>query len=366
MATQAREWALKSWRGSAVSHSETRFFVDDARTSQRSAVGGTRVHRSIVVTAPNAGRRVDAFLKRELALVPRSAVMKWIRTGLIRVNGKRTKGEARLAEGDDVRVPASANNLSEERNKPLGASDVSGRCSTSRRAPLIIVYEDADLLIVDKPAYLPAHAGTGHERDSLAARVAAYLDADNAPVGHKPGLAQRLDAGVSGLIPIGKNAAVLRVLAKAVAGDQLRKIYRAVVLGSPASDHDDIRIPLRVGDEPMGNKPRTHPDPNGQPAHSTYTVVERLPGVTVVDVEIHTGRTHQIRAHMRAIGHPLLGDPRYGDARRERDLELAPLGRPALHARHLAFTHPSTGKPISVDAPLPSDLEKIIAELRRK
>jgi RluA family pseudouridine synthase len=318
------------------------------------------MHRSIVVTAPNAGRRVDAFLKRELADIPRGAMMKWIRTGLIRVNGKRTKGEARLAEGDEIRVPMDDPSRSDHApTRPAPAR--------AKLPGLAIIYEDADILVVDKPAHLPAHAGTGHERDSLEARVSAYLNAEHAPVGHKPGLAQRLDSGVSGLVPIGKHAGALRVFAKAVSDDRLRKIYRAIVLGTPSKDNDDIRIPLRVDDQRMGNKPRTHPDANGQSAHSTYTVIEKLQGVTIVDVEIHTGRTHQIRAHMRAIGHPLLGDPRYGNPDKERALELGTrLGRPALHARRLEFAHPISNKMIVADAPLPKDLEKILAELRRR
>lgn len=326
-------------------------------------MGGARIdeggmRRSITVSGPNAGRRVDAFLRRELASVPRHTLMKWLRTGVVRVNGKKVKPEARLAEGDEIGMPV----LTDDRQP----TNDDRPATTDNRRPkldLAVVYEDEDLLIVDKPAQLAAHAGTG-QSDSLAARVARYLDAEHAPVGHKPGLAQRLDRGVSGLVPIGKHAAALRVLAAAVAADQVRKIYRAIVLGEVAAASGEIRLALRIDDEPMGDRPRVHPDPKGLPAHTSYTRVAQLRGAAILDVEIHTGRTHQIRAHLRAIGHPLIGDPRYGDARRERALPPHPaLDRPALHARRLELTHPTTGVSVAVDAPLPKDMERLVTAL---
>ena len=319
------------------------------------------MRRSIKVSGPNAGRRVDAFLRKELASVPRHTLMKWLRTGVVRVNGKKVKPEARLNEGDEIGMPV----LEEDRGPK--ADDRSPKAD--RRLPktdLRVIFEDPDLLIVDKPAHLPAHAGTGHS-DSLAARVIAYLDAEHAPVGHKPGLAQRLDSGVSGLVPIGKHAAALRVLAAAVAADEVRKIYRGVVLGELAEAEGEILLALRIDDEPMGNRPRVHPDRNGLPAHTTWKRVELLAGASVVDVEIHTGRTHQIRAHLKAIGHPLIGDPRYGNPLAEKKLGVATaIDRPALHARRLTLRHPTTREDLAADAPLPADMNRLLAALRRR
>jgi 23S rRNA pseudouridine955/2504/2580 synthase len=329
------------------------------------------MRRSIKVSTPNAGRRVDAFLKRELASVPRHKLMKWLRTGVVRVNGKKVKPETRLAEGDEIGMPELTDESSADERSPSandGEPIAESRSPRSARRPpkpdLVILYEDDDLLIVDKPAHLPAHAGTGHT-DSLAARVAQYLDAEHAPVGHKPGLAQRLDSGVSGLVPIGKHAAALRVLAAAVAADQVRKIYQAIVTGELAEAHGDIRLALRIDDQPMGNRPRTHPDPKGLPAHSTFTRVDTFKGASLVDVEIHTGRTHQIRAHLKAIGHPLIGDPRYGSATADKKLGVT-LARPALHARRLTLTHPTSGKVLVIDAPLPQDMARVLAALRKR
>ncbi len=350
------------------------------------------MRRSIKVSGPNAGRRVDAFLRKELASVPRHTLMKWLRTGVVRVNGKKVKPEVRLAEGDEIGMPVlgegsddrgpKADSRSPNADRRLPKTD--GRSPTAdrrlpktdsrspkadRRLPrsdLVVVFEDDDILIVDKPAHLPAHAGTGHQ-DSLAARVITYLHAENAPVGHKPGLAQRLDSGVSGLVPIGKHAAALRVLAAAVAADEVRKIYRGIVLGELAEAEGDIRLALRIDDQPMGNRPRVHPDPKGLPAHSSWKRVEVLAGASIVDVEIHTGRTHQIRAHLRAIGHPLIGDPRYGNPNAEKKIGVAGvIDRPALHARRLTFSHPATGEAVAADATLPSDMTRLLAALRKR
>lgn len=371
------------------------------------------MRRTIKVTGPNAGRRIDAFLRQELASIPRGTLMKWLRKGVVRLNGKKAKPEAKLVEGDEITTPrlegegdcdgreavvergwARADGRSpitdgrapiadrrlpkadgrapivDDRKPPAAnrspTSNNRSPIPTRRPPQLEIIYEDADILIVNKPAHLPAHAGTGHT-DSLASRITTYLGAQNAPTGHKPGLAQRLDSGVSGLVPVGKHAAALRVMAAAVAADEVRKIYRGIVLGELAQAEGEIRLALRIDDEPMGNRPRVHPDPSGLPAHTTWRRVELLGGASVVDVEIHTGRTHQIRAHLRAIGHPLLGDPRYGNPAAEKKLAKgAAIDRPALHARQLLFKHPTTGAPITADAPLPQDMARVLAALRRR
>lgn len=310
------------------------------------------VRRTITVTEPNAGRRLDALVRRELVGVPLAAVMKWMRTGVIRVNGKKAKPQQRLVTGDEISMP--------DVSQPPPAAK-------PRKLDLVIVYEDDDILIVDKPALLAAHAGTG-QADSLADRVIAYLQAENAAVGYKPGLAQRLDKGVSGLVPIGKHAKALRLLAEQVTQDRVRKVYRAIVTGNVSAASGEITVPLRIDDEPMGNRPRVHPDPNGLPAHTQYTRVEVLPHATVLDVGIHTGRTHQIRAHLRHLGHPLIGDPRYGNAQRDAratgGATRAIPERPAMHARALSLTHPTTGAPLSFEAPMPQDLERLLDVLR--
>ncbi len=395
------------------------------------------MRRVVKVTEPNAGRRLDAFVRRELEDVPLAAVMKWLRTGVVRVNGKKAKPAQRLATGDEITMPdtsqpppsrpaepetshrstssalttppahssqpghsapsvqsersvQSARSVQSERssrsvqsvqserssppsvtsaNSPRPARSAAGPRARSPRVTFTVIYEDEHILVVDKPALLAAHAGTG-QSDSLADQVARYLNAENAPTGHKPGLAQRLDRGVSGLVPIGKDAKALRIMAEHVARDRVRKIYRAIVIGTVAKAEGDITVPLRIDDQPMGNRPRVHPDPNGLPAHTRYSRIEVMPRASVLDVEIHTGRTHQIRAHLRHLGHPLIGDPRYGNPRRDLDAvgihrDVIPQ-RPALHARQLIFEHPITSATLTLDAPLPSDLTDLCEALRAR
>jgi RluA family pseudouridine synthase len=311
------------------------------------------VHREITIDYANAGRRLDVFVRQLLPEAPLGTVMRWIRTGAVRVSGKRKKPEARLALGDVVRVPDA------------GAAEPAPR--RKKLPPPEVVFEDDDLLVVNKPAGLPSHPGTKHTDDSLSARIEGYLGSAGAGPGHRPGLAQRLDAGVSGLVPAGKHAAALRVLAQAVESGSIDKVYLALVDGAVQGDHGVIDVPLRVDDEPRGDRPRTHPDLAGQPSYTEYTVRERLTDASLLAVRIKTGRTHQIRAHLLSIGHPILGDPRYGNKARNAMLhETYGVDRPLLHAAELSLTHPRSGAPVIVVAPLPADFERLLPVLRRK
>ncbi|MBC7792478.1 MAG: RluA family pseudouridine synthase [Clostridia bacterium] len=327
------------------------------------------MRRTLVVTEPNAGRRVDALVRRELGNIALAPVMKWLRTGVIRVNGKKAKPAQRLAAGDAIAMPDTSTPLSNAKADEIGILLPSVPKPKNKAKPLAVIYEDDDILIVDKPAMLAAHAGTG-QLDSLADRVEAYLDAANAAVGHKPALAQRLDRGVSGLVLIGKNAKALRLLAESITKDGIRKIYRAIVLGKVADATGDITVPLRVDDERMGDRPRVHPDPNALPAHTHYKRVEVMNAASLLDVEIHTGRTHQIRAHLRYIGHPLIGDPRYGSPKKDTQA-LGPSAmtalpqRPAMHARLLTFEHPTRHGTLTFEAPMPADLMRLLGALRQ-
>ena len=309
----------------------------------------------ITVDAANAGRRLDAYLRKVRPEVPLAALMRWIRTGVVRLNGRKAKPDRRLSAGDTLGLPPA--------NAPVAAAPTKAR---RKRLPAPkIIYEDDDLIIAFKPAGLACHAGTGHEDDSLAARIAAYLHAEHAAPGHRPGLAQRLDRGVSGLIPVGKHAAALRALAAAGTAGKLDKMYTALVAGRIRRKEGVINVPLRVDDQPMGNLPRTVPDEiHGKPAHTAFRVAARFADATLVEVRIRTGRTHQIRAHMRALGHPLLGDPRYGMAARNAPLrETYGLDRPFLHAGLLQLDHPMHGEPMQFLAPLPADLQRVVNSL---
>lgn len=298
----------------------------------------------------NAGRRLDAVVRRVCPDVPLAALMKWMRTGVVRVNGRKAKPNVRLVGGDEITLPGG----------PPPATRPRGR----RLPALEILYEDADLMVVLKPAGLACHAGTLNHHDSLVARLVQYLDAFDAPPGHSPGLIQRLDKGVSGVLPVGKHAAALRVLSEEVSQGHVDKVYTALLQGRVRRPQGVIDVPLRIDDQPMGNKPRAHPDPAGKPAFTEYTVVRRFAHATLVEVRIRTGRTHQIRAHMRALGHPILGDPRYGQAAVNLPLHTTHgLDRPFLHAGRLSLRHPESGETLQFEAPLPADLSRLLRAL---
>ncbi len=220
---------------------------------------------------------------------------------------------------------------------------------------LRVVNEDDALLVLEKPAGLAVHGGPLVD-DSVAARLAEACPG--------AGLAHRLDRGTSGLLLVGRSAAALRGLASDL--DSIERTYTGLVLGVVDRD-TTIDVPLRVLDEPMGAKPKVVPDAaEGQPARTHVRVVARYADASLVELRLETGRTHQIRAHLLHLGHPLLGDPRYGDAARN-EWARATLGvaRPMLHAARLAFAHPSSGEQVECEAFAPADLARAVAHFRR-
>lgn len=310
------------------------------------------------VAEADDGRRIDQVLAAAAA-GPRSLVMKWLRTGAVRRNGEvvTAPGE-RVRAGDTIEVapgPAAAR----------APGPRPGRKGGATAAALDVLYEDDALLVVDKPAGLACHAGTLVESDSLAARVAARLAAAGR-AGVAAGLAQRLDRGVSGVVPFGIGAEALRALAASVESGAARKTYLAIVSGVVRADSGTIDVPLRVTDEPMGNRPKTLPDPErGLPAITRFRVVRRFEDASLLEVTIETGRTHQIRAHLLFLGHPISGDPRYGEPARDARLrETFGIDRPLLHASRLSIPHPVTGAIVTAEAPLPPDFARLLHALR--
>ena len=310
--------------------------------------------QELKIDAHNAGRRFDNVVRQACPDIGLGTLMKWMRCGRIRINGKKRSPSTRLNDGDVLLLPtadAPEHGITRPKRPTLPALD--------------IIFECPDLLIVNKPAELACHPGTLHQNDTLTARVVQHLGAHAAPPGKRPGLAQRLDKGVSGLVPIGKNALVLKAMSNEAAAHSLDKRYVALVDGRVKKAKGSIDLALRVDDEPMGDRPRTHPDPMGKPAVTHYEVVRRFTTATLVALRLETGRTHQIRAHMRALGHPLLGDPRYGHtAINQRLYGTYGVQRPLLHADQLFLKHPVSGINMHLVAPYPPDLQRILAALR--
>ncbi len=223
--------------------------------------------------------------------------------------------------------------------------------------PLAIVYEDEHLLVVDKPAGMTVHPGAGRQTGTLVHAVLAHCPG-LAGIGgeHRPGIVHRLDKDTSGLLVVAKNDAALRRLQAELQARRIRREYLALVHGSVAQPEGTVDAP--IGRDPR-HRTRMAVSASGRRAVTRYRVMERLPGTTLLEIRLETGRTHQIRVHCEHIGHPVVGDPVY--ARRPNPWGMR---RQALHARRLAFAHPVSGREMAFDAPLPPDLEAALGLLR--
>lgn len=291
--------------------------------------------RELVISADNDGRRVDRVLRTLWPGVPLGAIMKAIRTGEVRLDGKRTKGEARLAEGQRLTVPWED-----------GAKAAAAPARELPRAkPLETLYKDDFAWIVNKPAGLltqPDERGG----DSLITRALAELGWSRSD--YRPATVQRLDRNTSGAVIIALTGRAQRTLAELVRERKIRKIYRAVVEGE-APEKGKIDLPLLK--DPRTNTVR--PDEGGQRALTLYRRIALCGSRSIVEAELVTGRPHQARAHLAAIGHPIAGDAKYGGKMGK---------RPLLHARLVIFPDdaalPAALRGARIEAPLPDDMKK--------
>ncbi len=331
--------------------------------------------RTIDVSSEAKGQRLDQFLVAQLEGVSRSRVQLLIDQGDVLVNGLREKASLKLRGGEQIDVTG------EPHPAPLKAA--------AEDIPLDVVYEDADLAVINKPAGMMVHAGSGQSEDarSRGTLVNALLfrfKALSATGGDlRPGIVHRLDKDTSGLIVVAKNDRTHAALAEMFSSRQIKKTYIALVQG--AMEREKGTVNAGVGRDPVRRtRMTTQPGDNARSAVSHYEVVRRFANrfgkFTLVRVRIETGRTHQIRVHMASIGHPVVGDTLYGGAgqltdqvaaqaaqskaaRRKAEPERLRLGRNFLHAAKLEFPHPRTGKLLQLEAPLPEQLESILVRL---
>jgi 23S rRNA pseudouridine1911/1915/1917 synthase len=301
------------------------------------------------VEADAAGERLDRHVAARLG-APRNQVQRWIREGWVEVNGAPARPSVPVAAGDAItcRPPAPR----EERIAP-------------EDEPLALLYEDADLAVLDKPAGLTVHPGAGRATGTLAHRLLARYP-EMAGVGGpgRPGIVHRLDRDTSGVLAVARTPASYARLSRAFAEREVGKRYLAIAYGEPRPGAGRIEAP--IGRHPTRRKEMAVRE-GGRPARTLYRTVAAAGGIALLAVDLETGRTHQIRVHLKSLGHPLVGDPVYGEARwkglpRKAQGPLAAFPRPALHAWRLAFHHPVTGEPLAFEAPVSADLERLWKE----
>ena len=290
------------------------------------------------------GVRLDRWFKRHWPHLGHGQIQKLLRSGQIRVDGGRAKADTRLSAGAQVRVPPLP-----EAPSPEERAAISDRDAAYARS--LVIYEDDEVLALNKPSGLAVQGGTKtrHHVDRLLSAWGEGLE--------RPRLVHRLDRDTSGVLLLGKTPKAAAALAGAFARRRADKTYWAIVIGAPKPMQGTIALPLAktgVGDRELV-RPADPKDPNAEPAETDYTTITRAgPRAAWLALRPHTGRTHQLRAHMLAIGHPILGDPKYGD---EGSAELGAGLKLQLHARRLELPHPSGGR-LVVEAPLSAEMRE--------
>jgi 23S rRNA pseudouridine955/2504/2580 synthase len=297
---------------------------------------------AIAISADDADQRLDRWLRRRLPRVPLGALMKHLRTGAIRVDGNKADGALRLRAGMVVtlRLPAA----------DLAAAPRAAAPALRHRGDVPIVFRDDDVLVVDKPAALASQPGTGQAGHTLVDWLLAQPFARGTAT-FRPAPVHRLDRGTSGLDAIGLSPRGLRALAAAFRDDRVHKVYLAVVHGVPVPKQGTIEAPLLVRSDVRTDQPKVVVDPRGQPARTDYEVTRAGAERALLRVVLHTGRQHQIRAHLAHLGHPIVGDCRYGSP-------VAMGDRFLLHANELTFPHPADGRTVRLVCAPPAMFER--------
>ena len=315
--------------------------------------------QTLTVPADSHDLRLDRFLASMLAL-SRSQLQRLIKDGCVLVAGRAAKANQPVKAGQEISIEVP---------------ELIDAAPLPEALPLPIVYQDRDLIVVDKPAGMVVHPAAGHESGTLVNALPHHVDDLSGIGGEKrPGIVHRLDKGTSGLMVVAKHDKAHEELARQFAEREVEKEYLALVWGEVMAGR---RIDAPIGRDPNNRKKMaSEPAPESNRMRRTRAAVTRIVRaehfgrmLTMTQVAIHTGRTHQIRVHLSAIGHPIVGDALYGGVHRRvaGDLRaVTHLDRPFLHAAHLVFTHPDDGRKMEFVSALPEDLQKVLDELREK
>jgi 23S rRNA pseudouridine1911/1915/1917 synthase len=309
------------------------------------------VTRRFTASAEDAGRRLDLYLASRLPQLSRTRIQELIDQGRVHINERLARPAQRVTPGDVIDIEILP-------RPPLRAAP--------EEIPLDVLYEDEDVIVVNKPAGMVVHAGAGADKGTLVNALLHHFGALSALGGNlRPGIVHRLDRGTSGAMVVARNDVAHRALGEQFRSRAVSKSYVALLHGRMPKDCGTIERPI-VRD-PQRRTRMTARLGRGRAAQTNWRVLLRLGNFTLLEAEPRTGRTHQIRAHFAAVGHPLAGDTTYGAPRQIRvgRASLAPLGRVFLHAACLKFAHPRTGASIEVRAPLDPRLREYLIELAR-
>lgn len=301
------------------------------------------MNREYELTVEASGQRLDKYLAEEIADLSRSRIKELVQAGEVLVNGKKSKVSYNVQKGDLIQVTVLP-------LEPLALE--------AENIPLDIVYEDEDVIVVNKPQGMVVHPAAGHPSHTLVNALLYHTrDLADSPEGFRPGIVHRIDKDTSGLLMVAKNAAARESLEKQLAAKSNKRQYLAIVHGNFAEEEGTIDAP--IGRNPKDRKQMAVVE-KGKSAVTHFKVLEQYQGYSLVECQLETGRTHQIRVHMAYIGHPLAGDPLYGPRK------TLPGHGQFLHAKTLGFEQPRTGEWLEFSVQPPEIFQQTVADLRKK
>ncbi|MBR3721030.1 MAG: RluA family pseudouridine synthase [Clostridia bacterium] len=296
----------------------------------------------IIVDSKNSGERLDAFVANQISSLSRTMVKKLIEEENIKVNGKSQKVSYKVQENDIIEVT-----IPEAKELDIKAEDI----------PVEVVYEDSDIIVVNKPKGLVVHPANGNWDGTLVNAIMSICKDSLSGIGGeiRPGIVHRLDKDTSGLLIIAKNDEAHLKMSNQIKNREVKKIYYALVRGVVPENEATINMPIGRSTK---DRKKMAVDKNGKEAITHFKVIERFSKYTLLEVKIDTGRTHQIRVHLSEIGYPVVGDEVYSNGKNEFGIH----GQ-LLHAKSLDFKHPITGKQIHLEAELPEEFMNVLKQL---
>jgi len=304
--------------------------------------------KTFIINEPDEGKRLDAFLVSQLesGSLTRSFIQKLIGQGLVTVDGEKVKSGYKIKTGMIVVVE-----IPEPEPQDVESQDI----------PLDIIYEDSDIIVINKPKDFVVHPAAGNWKGTLVNALLYHCRDSLSDINGviRPGIVHRIDKDTSGLLVVAKNNNAHLKLSEQLKNHQIQRIYEAIVDGIIKDDEGKISAP--IGRHPINRKKMAVNYKNGKPAVTHFKVIERYKGYTHIKLQLETGRTHQIRVHMASIGHPVSGDLVYGKA-----CKLMDTNGQALHARYLKLKHPVSGEEMIFEAPLPDYFSELLRRLKEQ